>query len=379
MDIVVKQQSFHESLFKPVGAVTHVEVRAIGQVIIGTSTAGSGYNLDLRGAQERAALFISNADLGLTGAGDVALIYANENYFLEITSYIPDSEDEATPAPVTYDDTTTFPVYPIWPTGESPSPLMITESHPENQVELTYPLKARLAVAQIKAFNAQVDAWMFEAAKHLDEKQKTFNAIGYTISELVGAWMRAAMYSLQLDFQNPSIDQLIVAKKAELARQGATDVESVADFLNSVYASEQPPTTHPTLWVSESGGVVSRTSLKNVVQNTTVTLPADYSRLDLSWLTENQSGTVTLSDTSPESTKAVTATLLDPDGGTNSLTYQWQKKVGTGEWTDITSANTSSYTPVSGDVGAFLRCVVQYNDNYQDNNTATSAATSAVV
>jgi hypothetical protein len=60
-------------------------------------------------------------------------------------------------------------------------------------------------------------------------------------------------------------------------------------------------------------------------------------------------------------------------GGVNSFTYQW-KKAGV----DIAGATTSTYTPVSGDVGDAITCVVTAH-NGAGTTPATSAATIDVV
>ena len=72
----------------------------------------------------------------------------------------------------------------------------------------------------------------------------------------------------------------------------------------------------------------------------------------------DEAGTVTLgSSNALEVNAALSASLTDPDGSITDLTWQWQKAdtVDATTWTDISGATGSSYTPVSGDAGKFIR------------------------
>ena len=90
-------------------------------------------------------------------------------------------------------------------------------------------------------------------------------------------------------------------------------------------------------------------------------------------LPPDRPGVVTLDDTTPTRGTAITASVSDPDGSINALTWQWQR--GT---TDISGATSATYTPVLADVGRVLRAVASYNDGHSSGKTATSAPTSAV-
>lgn len=59
--------------------------------------------------------------------------------------------------------------------------------------------------------------------------------------------------------------------------------------------------------------------------------------------------------------------------GSPTLTRQWQK--GTA---NIAGATAATYTPVAGDVGSTIRCVVTAR-NVSGSTTSTTAATSAVI
>ena len=113
------------------------------------------------------------------------------------------------------------------------------------------------------------------------------------------------------------------------------------------------------------------------------TFPADYNPYDDTWLVVNQTGSVTLDDTTPVVGTEITATVNDPDDGIGNREWQWQSLATGGEWTAISGATTRRYTPVTADVGKTLRCRCKYTDNANDDttdkNTAISAATGAVV
>ncbi len=70
----------------------------------------------------------------------------------------------------------------------------------------------------------------------------------------------------------------------------------------------------------------------------------------------------------------LTAGALTPAGATAN--YQWQISSNGTTYTDISGATTSKYTPVSGDVGKYIKVVATGTGSY--TGTVTSAATAAV-
>jgi len=71
----------------------------------------------------------------------------------------------------------------------------------------------------------------------------------------------------------------------------------------------------------------------------------------------------------------------DADGLPNPLnfTYQWQSSSDGSTWTNIASATAANFTPGDAYVGKQLRAVTSYTDSQGTVETATSAATSAIV
>ena len=73
-----------------------------------------------------------------------------------------------------------------------------------------------------------------------------------------------------------------------------------------------------------------------------------------------EAGNVILSSLQPQVGTALTATLEDPDGATN-ITWTWQSSsTWSSGWTAISGATSSSYTPVAGNVGNYLRATATY-------------------
>ena len=78
----------------------------------------------------------------------------------------------------------------------------------------------------------------------------------------------------------------------------------------------------------------------------------------------NEPGTVALSSTQPRVGTSLTASLTDPDSGVANRQWQWSiSDAATGPFTNIAGATSASYTPVTGDLGKYLRATVTYTDN----------------
>ena len=83
-------------------------------------------------------------------------------------------------------------------------------------------------------------------------------------------------------------------------------------------------------------------------------------------------GTVTIAPQPPVVGRRLTAVLDDddagtpgdPDGALASVSWRWQRSPDEQIWRPISGADTSSYTPVSGDKGHYLRATVTYFDGH---------------
>ena len=88
----------------------------------------------------------------------------------------------------------------------------------------------------------------------------------------------------------------------------------------------------------------------------------------------DEPGMVTLSAVQPQSATEFTAILSDPDGGVSDTDTKWQwTKSGSenGSYADIEDATSETYTPVDGDIGAYLRATATYEDTEDAGKTAT--------
>ena len=104
--------------------------------------------------------------------------------------------------------------------------------------------------------------------------------------------------------------------------------------------------------------------------STTITVTIEVLNVD-------EPGVVTLSQLQPQVDTAVTASLDDPDM-VSVLTWKWEISSDNTNWAAITGGTTASYTPVSGDVGKFLRVTASYADGHGANKTAEAAPDNAV-
>ena len=95
----------------------------------------------------------------------------------------------------------------------------------------------------------------------------------------------------------------------------------------------------------------------------------------------DEAGTVTLGSNNPEVNVVLSASLNDPDGSVDNLTWQWQKAdtVDATTWTNISGATASSYTPASGDAGKYIRAEASYDDGEGTGKEAVRAADNAVL
>ena len=89
----------------------------------------------------------------------------------------------------------------------------------------------------------------------------------------------------------------------------------------------------------------------------------------------DEAGSVSFEPTAPGVGTALTASVEDPDGSVTSVTWQWAKaSTQAGPYTDIPGATSAAYTPVAGDVGAWLRATASYADGHGAGKSAAGVA-----
>ena len=78
---------------------------------------------------------------------------------------------------------------------------------------------------------------------------------------------------------------------------------------------------------------------------------------------QDEDGTVILSSLQPQVDTALTATLVEPDDATN-VSWTWHSSSNwSSGWTAISGATSDSYTPVTGDVGNYLRATATFTNS----------------
>ena len=121
--------------------------------------------------------------------------------------------------------------------------------------------------------------------------------------------------------------------------------------------------------------------------------------LEITILNLEEPGTVGLSQRQPQVANALTATLTDPDGRSDSdpstdltadpTTWQWERsRNGRTGWTEIEvvtdsnnqnpNPNDNVYTPIADDEGYFLRATASYDDREGEDKTAEMVSYLAV-
>ena len=84
----------------------------------------------------------------------------------------------------------------------------------------------------------------------------------------------------------------------------------------------------------------------------------------------DEAGTVSVSLEKPEVGTALTVSLSDPDGSLSDISWQWAASSDGSNWSDISGANSDSYTPVADDVGIYLQAVASYTDGHDPGKSA---------
>ena len=94
---------------------------------------------------------------------------------------------------------------------------------------------------------------------------------------------------------------------------------------------------------------------------------------------EDDDGSVTLSETMPTAGDTVTARIDDPDGRVTGITWQWASSPnGSSGWLDILNASSATYTPITTDVGRYLRATATYTDAVGPGKSAEAVTAAAV-
>ncbi len=66
----------------------------------------------------------------------------------------------------------------------------------------------------------------------------------------------------------------------------------------------------------------------------------------------------------PQVGSALSAILLDPDGGVTGLVWTWESSADGSEWEAVAGASDAAYTPSEDDAGQYLRATASYSDGH---------------
>ena len=93
----------------------------------------------------------------------------------------------------------------------------------------------------------------------------------------------------------------------------------------------------------------------------------------------DEAGAVALSLPQPSVGVAITAVLSDPDGEISNVGWVWGRSTDHIIWTAISGNVTAGYTPVTADIGYFLRARASYSDVHGSNGAAQATTSVRVV
>ena len=93
----------------------------------------------------------------------------------------------------------------------------------------------------------------------------------------------------------------------------------------------------------------------------------------------DEAGTVALSHPQPVVGVAITAVLSHPSSDVSTVGWVWERSTDQIDWTAISGNVTAGYTPVTADVGYFLRARASYSDAHGPNRAAQAASSAKVV
>ena len=88
----------------------------------------------------------------------------------------------------------------------------------------------------------------------------------------------------------------------------------------------------------------------------------------------DEAGTVTLSASQPQVGDVITASLDDPDLGVSGEAWRWERSSDQTNWNDTDGAASDSYTPVTTDLGYYLRATASYADGHGSGKSAEAVS-----
>ena len=154
--------------------------------------------------------------------------------------------------------------------------------------------------------------------------------------------------------------------------------------VNDVDVGDSLTLSAPTLptWLSfdPATGILAGTPTNNEVGDHAVVLRVNDGTVDvdqsftINVANVNDAGTVTIDNTTPAQGDTLTANVIDPDGVSGAISYQWFY-----DGVAIGGANGKTYTTTQADVGTIITVTAVYTDDLGTVESLTSAGTAQVM
>ena len=137
---------------------------------------------------------------------------------------------------------------------------------------------------------------------------------------------------------------------------------SAPDYESPMGGADNDSNTYMVTVMAEAGGEMEMVEVTITVDNV------------------EEAGTVTLDPARPSVGTAITATLADDDIVEGTVMWQWASADAMdGTFTNISDANSATYTPVDDDAGMYLRATADYEDGYGTDSDSAEMVTDSDV
>ncbi len=100
----------------------------------------------------------------------------------------------------------------------------------------------------------------------------------------------------------------------------------------------------------------------------------DHIEVNIAVTNRDEAGTVVVLPEQPRVGTALKASLTDPDGSLSNTSWQWARSSDGSNWSDISGANSDTYSPVADDAGSYLRATASYTDGHGPSKSADAVS-----
>ncbi|TVZ40655.1 putative Ig domain-containing protein [Alteromonadaceae bacterium 2753L.S.0a.02] len=140
-------------------------------------------------------------------------------------------------------------------------------------------------------------------------------------------------------------------------------------------------------WTDIAGAIASSYTLGDADVNNYVRVTASYTddqgtletpASSASGLITGINDTASISFSGTETEDEILSSIITDADGYSAVTYQWQRSTDGSTWTNIGSANNSTYTLTDADVGNFVRVTASYTDNQGTAEAPISSSSGSI-